>query len=34
LLWTLFHRPAHLPLAVTLAIYGHHFRKCCAAIGV
>jgi len=25
--WTLFRRPALLPLAVTLAIYGHHFRK-------
>ena len=34
LLWTLFHRPALLQLAVTLAIYGHHFRKCCVAIGV
>lgn len=28
LTWTLFHRPALLQLAVTLAIYGHHFRKC------
>jgi radical SAM superfamily enzyme YgiQ (UPF0313 family) len=26
--WTLFYRPASLPLAITLAIYGHHFRKC------
>ncbi|MDD5262051.1 MAG: DUF4070 domain-containing protein [Methylacidiphilales bacterium] len=34
LTWTLFHRPAQMQLAVTLAIYGHHFRKCCAAIGV
>jgi len=34
LLWTLFRRPAQMHLAVTLAIYGHHFRKCCAAIGV
>jgi radical SAM superfamily enzyme YgiQ (UPF0313 family) len=34
LLWTLFHRPALLQLAVTFAIYGHHFRKCCNAIGV
>lgn len=25
--WTLFRRPGLLPLAVTLAIYGHHFRK-------
>ena len=32
LTWTLFHRPAHLPLAVTLTIYGHHFRKCCDAV--
>jgi radical SAM superfamily enzyme YgiQ (UPF0313 family) len=29
LFWTLFRRPALLPLAVTLAIYGHHFRKVC-----
>jgi radical SAM superfamily enzyme YgiQ (UPF0313 family) len=33
MLWTLFHRPALLQLAVTLSIYGHHFRKCCDAIG-
>lgn len=32
MLWTLFHRPAFLQLAVTLAIYGHHFRKCCTAV--
>jgi radical SAM superfamily enzyme YgiQ (UPF0313 family) len=32
--WTLVHRPALLQLAITLAIYGHHFRKCCHAIGV
>ena len=25
--WTLFRRPGLLPLAVTLAIYGYHFRK-------
>ena len=25
--WTLFRRPGLLPLAVTFAIYGHHFRK-------
>lgn len=30
--WTLCHRPAFLQLAVTLAIYGHHFRKCCEAM--
>jgi len=29
LLWTLFRRPQLFPLAVTLAIYGHHFRKVC-----
>jgi radical SAM superfamily enzyme YgiQ (UPF0313 family) len=29
LLWTLFRRPSLFPLAVTLAIYGHHFRKIC-----
>jgi radical SAM superfamily enzyme YgiQ (UPF0313 family) len=33
LLWTMFHRPALLQLAVTFAIYGHHFRKCCDAMG-
>ncbi len=32
LTWTLFHRPRHMPLAVTLAIYGHHFRRCSAAL--
>jgi radical SAM superfamily enzyme YgiQ (UPF0313 family) len=34
LVWTFFHRPALFPLAVTLSIYGHHFRKCCEALGV
>lgn len=34
LLWTSIHRPALLPIAVTLAIYGHHFRKCCDALAV
>ncbi|MFQ5965576.1 MAG: B12-binding domain-containing radical SAM protein [Candidatus Scalinduaceae bacterium] len=29
LLWTYFRRPKLFPLAVTLAIYGHHFRKIC-----
>ena len=33
LTWTAFHRPRLLPFAVTFAIYGHHFRKCCAAAG-
>jgi radical SAM superfamily enzyme YgiQ (UPF0313 family) len=27
LLWTLFRRPGLFPLVITLAIYGHHFRK-------
>jgi len=27
LVWTLFSRPGLLPLAITLAIYGYHFRK-------
>jgi len=25
--WTLLHRPALFPLAITLAIYGFHFRQ-------
>jgi radical SAM superfamily enzyme YgiQ (UPF0313 family) len=29
LFWTLFRRPSLFHLAVTLAIYGHHFRKIC-----
>jgi radical SAM superfamily enzyme YgiQ (UPF0313 family) len=29
LLWTLFRKPRLVPLAVTLAIYGHHFRRIC-----
>jgi hypothetical protein len=29
LFWTLFRRPELFPLAITLAIYGHHFRKVC-----
>lgn len=33
LLWTFFRRPAHFPLAVTLSIYGHHFRKTCRVLG-
>ena len=28
--WTLFHRPQLVPLTITLAIYGHHFRKICS----
>ena len=27
--WTLVRKPRLLPLAITLAIYGHHFRKIC-----
>jgi radical SAM superfamily enzyme YgiQ (UPF0313 family) len=29
LVWTLFRRPQLFPLAITLAIYGHHFRRVC-----
>ncbi|RJR32365.1 MAG: DUF4070 domain-containing protein [Desulfobacteraceae bacterium] len=29
LFWTLFRRPQMITLAVTCAIYGHHFRKSC-----
>ena len=29
LTWTLVRRPALLPMAITFAIYGHHFRKIC-----
>jgi hypothetical protein len=29
LLWTLIRKPRQLPLAVTLTIYGHHFRRIC-----
>ncbi len=29
--WTLVRKPRLLPLAVTLAIYGHHFRRVCEA---
>jgi hypothetical protein len=29
LIWALFRRPQVLTLAVTCAIYGHHFRKIC-----
>jgi radical SAM superfamily enzyme YgiQ (UPF0313 family) len=33
LLWTCFRRPKLVPMAVTLSIYGFHFRKCCDALG-
>jgi hypothetical protein len=29
LVWTLFHKPRLLPLAITFAIYGYHFRRIC-----
>lgn len=32
LLWTIFRRPALLPQAVTLSVYGHHFRKICRVV--
>ena len=33
LAWTCFRRPRLVPMAVTLSIYGFHFRKCCEALG-
>ncbi len=33
LLWTFFRRPSQFSLAVTLSIYGHHFRKICRTLG-
>jgi len=33
LVWTVCRRPALFRVAVTLAIYGHHFRRTCAALG-
>lgn len=32
LCWTISRRPSHLATAVTLSIYGHHFRKTCATL--
>jgi hypothetical protein len=32
LAWTLFRRPLLLQMAVRLAIYGHHFRRCADAL--
>ncbi len=29
ILWTLIHRPRLLPTAITLSIYGYHYRKIC-----
>jgi hypothetical protein len=34
LFWTFFRRPSLVPLAVTLSIYGHHFRKTSLALGL
>lgn len=34
LAWTLLRRPRLLDVAVTLAIYGHHFRRTCEALGL
>ena len=34
ILWTFFRRPAALQMAVTLAIYGHHFRRTCDLMGL
>ncbi len=31
-LWTLFRRPALFPLAITIAIYGYHFRRLSEAV--
>ena len=32
LIWTSFHRPTLFPLAVTLSIFGYHFRKTCRVL--
>jgi radical SAM superfamily enzyme YgiQ (UPF0313 family) len=29
--WTLFHKPRLFPTAITLAVYGYHFRRICQA---
>ncbi|HVP14675.1 MAG TPA: DUF4070 domain-containing protein, partial [Terriglobales bacterium] len=34
MLWTILRRPALLRIAITLAIYGHHFRRTCDAVRV
>jgi len=34
ILWTFFRRPAALQMAVTLAIYGHPFRRTCDLMGL
>jgi len=33
LLWTLIRRPTQFALAVTLSIYGHHFRQISKGLG-
>ncbi len=33
LLWTMLRRRSHLSLAVTLCIYGHHFRRISRGLG-
>ncbi len=30
--WTLLHRPRLFPTAITLAVYGYHFRRVCQAV--
>ena len=34
LIWTFSHRPRLVPMAITLAIYGHHFRKISKLSGI
>lgn len=34
LFWTFFRRPSQFSRAVTLSIYGHHFRKTCRVLGL
>lgn len=34
LFWTLFRRPQLFTLAITFAIYGHHFRRICKSINI
>jgi radical SAM superfamily enzyme YgiQ (UPF0313 family) len=34
LFWTFFHRPRLVPMAITIAIYGHHFRKIATLSGI
>jgi radical SAM superfamily enzyme YgiQ (UPF0313 family) len=33
IIWTFFHRPSLLSMAVTFSIYGHHFRKIVRVLG-